>query len=182
MLAEGSPMHRLDLESLERRSFLRAVPVAAAGLMLGDGLLLGVPAAGQIPGMEGGAKYQVISASEFEDAVKASQANPGNKMLYRSKTFTIMLTTEKNAIAKEFEWHAHRDHIFYVVDGTTTFELGGTPQHTHSPGPGEWLAPSSEGASRVTLHKGDRLIIPRGTPHKRDTPGSVTFTLTAPTS
>ncbi|MFP5205132.1 MAG: hypothetical protein ACLGSH_07235, partial [Acidobacteriota bacterium] len=119
-------MHRLNVESLERRNFLRAVPVAAAaGLMFGDGWLLGAPAAGQMPGMEGGANYQVISAREFEDAVKASQAHPGNKMLYRSKTFTIMLTTEKNAFAKEFEWHAHRDHIFYVVDGTTTFELGG---------------------------------------------------------
>lgn len=176
-------MHGSDVENPERRSFLRAMPVAAAaGLMLADASLFGVPAAAQMPGMEDEAKYQVISASQFEDEIKASQAHPGNKMLYQCKTFTIMLTTEKNAIAKEFEWHAHRDHIFYVVEGTTTFELGGTPQRTHSPRPGEWLAPASEGATKVTLHKGDRLIIPRGTPHKRDTPGSVTFTLTAPTS
>jgi mannose-6-phosphate isomerase-like protein (cupin superfamily) len=32
----------------------------------------------------------------------------------------------------------------------------------------------------LTLHKGDMLIIPRGTPHKRSTAGSVTFTLISP--
>ena len=176
-------MHSSDVENPDRRNFLRVMPVAAAaGLMLTDASLFGLPAAAQMAGMASEAKFQVISASQFEDEIKESQAHPGNKMLYQAKTFTIMLTTETNAIAKEFEWHAHRDHIFDVIDGSTTFELGGTPQHTHSPRPGEWLAPSSEGATKVTLHKGDRLIIPRGTPHKRDTPGTVTLTLIAPTS
>jgi quercetin dioxygenase-like cupin family protein len=175
-------MHSSGVENPERRNLLRAIPAAAAaGLMLTDVSLFGIPAAAQTSRV-GEAKYEVISASQYEDDIKASKAHPGNKMLYRAKTFTIVLTTETNAIAQEFEWHEHRDHIFNVVDGTTTFELGGTPQNAHSPRPGEWLAPASQGAVKVTLHKGDRLIIPRGTPHKRDTAGTVTFTLTAPTS
>lgn len=172
----------MDLENKDRRSLLRALPASAVGLMLADAALFGGPAAAQREGMEAGPKFEVISAAQFEEAVKASQAHPGNKMLFQGKTFTIMLTTEEHAMAKEFEWHEHRDHIFYVVEGSTTLELGGTPQQAHSPRPGEWLAPASEGAAKVTLNKGDRLIIRRGTPHKRDTPGSATFILTAPTS
>jgi len=60
--------------------------------------------------------------------------------------------------------------------------LGGTPQGAYSPRYGEGLAPSSEGATKITLTKGAILIIRRGTPHRRTTPHSVTFTLTGPMS
>jgi mannose-6-phosphate isomerase-like protein (cupin superfamily) len=42
-------------------------------------------------------------------------------------------------------------------------------------GPGEWHAPESDGATTLTLKKGDMLIVPRGTPHKQSTEKSVTF-------
>ena len=61
--------------------------------------------------------------------------------------------------------------------GKTVYELGGTPENGHSTKPGEWLAPTSQGAKTVTLKKGDVLVIPRNTPHKRSTVGSVTFYL-----
>ena len=38
-------------------------------------------------------------------------------------------------------------------------------------------APESDGATSVSLNKGDMLVIRRGTPHKRTTKGTVTFTL-----
>ncbi len=59
-------------------------------------------------------------------------------------------------------------------------DRSGTPKNAHSPKPGEWLAPESEGATTITLNKGDMLVIPRGTPHKRSTAGIVTFTLISP--
>ena len=43
--------------------------------------------------------------------------------------------------------------------------------------PGEWLAKECEGARKVVLKKGDMLLIPRNTPHKRSTAGTVTFML-----
>jgi hypothetical protein len=55
--------------------------------------------------------------------------------------------------------------------------VGGTPKNGHSTKPGEWLAPECEGTTAYTLHKGDMLIIRRGTPHKRTTKDSVTFLL-----
>ncbi len=88
-----------------------------------------------------------------------------------------MLTTEEKKAGKEFEYHEGRDHIFHILDGTTKYELGGTPKGAHSTKPGEWLAPESEGAKTLTLNKGDMLVIPRGTPHKRTTDASVTLIL-----
>jgi quercetin dioxygenase-like cupin family protein len=70
--------------------------------------------------------------------------------------------------------------VLYILDGETKYEVGGTPKGAHSTGPGEWLAPGSEGAATYMLKKGDMLIIPRGTPHKRSTAGTVTLTLVSP--
>jgi mannose-6-phosphate isomerase-like protein (cupin superfamily) len=176
MLAEEI-MDQVDMKSPERRNFLRSVPAAAAaGLAFAEALA--GQAAAQEPAPSAG--YKLISAETLHDDISEQQAHPGNKPLFFDRNFSIMLTSETAAMAKEFEWHEHRDHIFYIFDGSTDFELGGTPQNAHSPRAGEWLAPASEGATKVTLHKGGTLVIPRGTPHKRSTPGSVTFTLTAP--
>jgi mannose-6-phosphate isomerase-like protein (cupin superfamily) len=89
------------------------------------------------------------------------------------------MTTEVAHAAKEFEWHEGRDHIVQIVEGSTVYELGGTPKGTHGNNgkPGEYLAPESDGATKLTLKKGDMVTIPRNTPHKRSTAESVTFLL-----
>src|SRR6202020_227326 len=123
--------------------------------------------------------YQVFTSGKLDDAMKALQATPGNNNLFANKAlpFTIVMTTEEKKSGKEFEYHEGRDHIFQILDGTTVYELGGTPKDARNTKTGEWLAPTSEGATTLTLHKGDMLLIPRGTPHKRSTEASVTFTL-----
>ncbi|HEY6376329.1 MAG TPA: hypothetical protein VIX90_12475 [Edaphobacter sp.] len=160
-----------------RRDFFLTAPLAAAAtLSLSDAILSPIPAEAQsIPA----GQFQLFTASNLEGIVKELQAAPGNHQLSGSKTtpFTAVITVETNKSAKEFEYHEHRDHIFQIIDGSTQYELGGTPQSPHSTGPGEWLAPSSEGARSVTLRKGDMLVIPRGLPHKRSTTGSVTLSL-----
>jgi mannose-6-phosphate isomerase-like protein (cupin superfamily) len=165
-----------------RRIFLRTAPLAAAvALSATDTLALasdggqGVAAAPE--------PFQVFPAEKLAAAMKALREKPGNDNLYESKTLplTIVLTTEEKKSAKEFEYHEGRDHIFLIVDGATKYELGGTPQGAHKTKPGEWLAPASEGATSLTLKKGDMLVIPRGTPHRRSTEGSVTFTLISTT-
>jgi mannose-6-phosphate isomerase-like protein (cupin superfamily) len=177
-------MEKIEIENPERRRFLRAMPIAAAaGLALSDASLFTAHASAQSSMQKGSstdAKFQVIDGGQVEDAIRNLQADPGNKTLYESKTLTWVLTCEKAKSAKEFEWHEQRDHIFHILDGSTTYELGGTPQNAHSKGPGEWLAPSSEGATTITLSKGEFLVIPRGTPHRRTTKDSVTFALISP--
>jgi mannose-6-phosphate isomerase-like protein (cupin superfamily) len=165
-----------------RRNFLRTAPLAAAVTMsLTD--KFGFASEGQ-SGSVAPQPFQIFTAGKLADAMKALQAKPGNDNLYEPKALplTIVLTKEDKKSAKEFEWHEGRDHILQVHEGETRYELGGTPKGAHdNKKPGEWLAPASEGATSLTLKKGDMLVIPRGTPHKRSTEGSVTFTLISTT-
>lgn len=128
------------------------------------------------------AGFQHITAAQIHHDVVTTEATPGSRNLVGGNgvSFTMVLTTEEHTAAPGFEAHAHRDHIFQILEGSTEYEIGGTPKGGRMIAPGEWRGPESLGATRLTLRKGDRLVIPRGTPHKRTTPASVTFTLISP--
>jgi quercetin dioxygenase-like cupin family protein len=163
-----------------RRWFLQSAPVAAAaGLALADMSLFSSSAFAQDAAADG-PSFQLFTAATLGDDIKALDTSPGNNNLVDDKTFVMMLTVEKAKSAKEFEWHESRDHIFHILDGSTVYELGGTPKNGHSTKPGEWLAPDSEGATKLTLNKGDLLVVRRGTPHRRTTADSVTLILISP--
>ena len=173
-------MPNASISNPARRDFLRAVPAAAAaGFTLTNASLFASPAAAQSTGGPA-LTFLHFKAQEIQDDLSALAANPGNNNLVQAGTFVVVLTTEKAKTAAEFEWHEHRDHIFQILDGSTIYELGGTPKGAHSKGPGEWLAPESEQHQTVTLNKGDMLVIARGTPHRRITAESVTFSLISP--
>lgn len=176
-------MTQSDIQNQGRRSFLRLAPIAAAaGVLLADTSLFAQPASGSDEMPSHPAKFQLIKAEQVERDIHETEAHPGNINLVSENgvSFTMVLTTEKHKSAPGFEAHAHRDHIFQILEGSTEYEVGGTPKGGHMIAPGEWRGPESIGATKITLRKGDRLVIPRGTPHKRTTPGSVTFTLISP--
>ena len=182
-------MSEVVLKNADRREFLRAVPAAAAaGFTIANASLFAPIAAGQATAPDnaaggaaaGAATFQVFTAQEIQDDAKALLASPGNNNLVQGKNFAVVLTVETAKSAKEFEWHEGRDHILQVLDGTTIYKVGGTPKGAHSEAAGEWHAPEAEGATTLTLKKGDMLVIPRGTLHKRSTAGTVTFTLISP--
>ncbi len=173
-------MRNVDLKNPGRRNFLRAVPAAAAvGLTLSDASLFAASVAAQ-DAAESGAGIQVFRADQLNADMQALDMSPGNKSLVNQTSFVMMLTTEKAKTAAEFEWHDGRDHVFQIIEGSTVYELGGSPKGAHSKGPGEWLAPESVDHKTITLNKGDMLVVPRGTPHKRSTPVSVTLLLISP--
>jgi mannose-6-phosphate isomerase-like protein (cupin superfamily) len=110
------------------------------------------------------------------------QAAPANNTIVTDKNFTVILTVETAKSAKEFEYHEGRDHVLYILDGATVYEVGGTPKGAHSH-QARRVACAGVGGSghATTLKKGDMLTIPRGTPHKRSTAGAaVTLLLVSP--
>ena len=176
-------MENTDFEK-SRRAFLRSAPAAAAAVTVAD-LLLPALATGQATLPLDKENFLLIREAELADDIKKLGAEPSpanSKRLFNDKNFAIDLWVEKKNAGKEFEWHEHRDHIIQILDGWTEYEVGGKPKGTHANGPGEWLAPESEGSTKYTLKKGDWLVIRRGTLHKRTTPDHVTFTLMAPQS
>lgn len=182
-------MKEATANSAGRRAFLRSIPAAAAtGIAFVD-LLPALSAAQNAMPLAQQAAYPItkedfklISADELAGDIKALQAKPGTTRLYNDKNFVADLWLEQNTPAREFEWHDRRDHVVHVLEGTTDYEIGGTPQGAHSIGPGEWLAPATDGAKILTLKKGDMLVLRRGTPHRRTTHGSVTFIILSPTT
>jgi mannose-6-phosphate isomerase-like protein (cupin superfamily) len=174
-------MGKSAVNNPSRRNFLRTASVAAAaGITLTDARMFAAPAAGQADLGTGPGKIQLFTAETLDADIKVMRAAPANNTIVDDKTFTVILTVETAKSAKEFEYHEGRDHVFYILEGETVYEVGGTPKGAHSSKPGEWLAPESEGALSYTLKKGDMLVLPRGTPHKRSTTGTVVLTLVSP--
>ena len=163
------------MKTMNRRTALGAIPAAAF-----SGLALAQLAVAQSAGTQTAEDFLVMSAESLAADIKALMAEPGSKRLFADKNYLLDLWVEKAKSAKEYEWHDRRDHIIVILDGETDYELGGKPEGTHANGPGEWLAPSCPGAKKVTLKKGDTLVIRRGVAHKRSTAGYVVLTLAAP--
>jgi quercetin dioxygenase-like cupin family protein len=178
---EENHMSNVVLKNPGRREFLRAVPAGAvAGFTIANASLFAPAGHAQAQNAGGAASFQLFTAQQILDDVKALETSPGDNNLVQGKNFKVALTVEKAESANEFEWHEGRDHILLVLDGETVYQVGGTPKGAHSMGPGEWHAPESEGATTLTLKKGDMLVIPRGILHKRSTTESVTFYLISP--
>jgi len=159
-----------------RRSFLRTAPAAVAGITLAEAVLNSAAAA-QATRHE---PFLLISAQTLASLVHTLNASPADKPLVKSLPalpLSVTITCEENKVAKEFEWHEGRDHIFQILEGTTQIELGGTPKDSRNVKAAEWLAPTSAGATAITLNQGDMLVVPRNTPHKRSTVGKVTLIL-----
>ncbi len=161
-----------------RRNFLLKAPIAAAvASPLADTMLRAATAGSAMGQTTAASAIQVFTAAEMATELKGVQANHSTKNLLTSPGTLIILNEETKKAGKEFEWHATRDHVFQVLEGETKYELGGTPKGAHETKPGEWLAPESEGAKTVILKKGDYMFVPRMTPHKRTTDGSVSLLL-----
>jgi mannose-6-phosphate isomerase-like protein (cupin superfamily) len=177
---DNSSIESANLNSSRRNFLLTASVAAAAGLTLADARLFAAPVEGQNAAAASPAGVQLFSAVTLEGDINALRAAPANNTIVDNKNFAVILTVETAKSAKEFEYHEGRDHVFYILDGTTVYEVGGTPKGAHGAKPGEWNAPESEGAVKYTLKKGDMLVVPRNTPHKRTTEGSVTLILVSP--
>ena len=169
-------MDKSTIQESSRRNFLRTATVAAAAGLTLDAKLFADPAGAQGTSAAPDS-FKLYTAEHLAEEWQSLDKAPANKTIVINQNYSIILTVEKAKAAKEFEWHEGRDHVIQIVDGSTDYEIGGTPKGGHSTGPGEWLAPESEGATKMTLKKGDMLLVPRGTPHKRSTTDSVRLTI-----
>jgi quercetin dioxygenase-like cupin family protein len=167
-------VHFCMVKDQSRRNFIRTAPIAAAAsLSLTDKLLAqSKPTTASVP-------FQSYTAEQIAAAEKALHEKPGDKSLFAAPSLplTVVMTTEVAKSAKEFEWHEGRDHVVQILEGSTLYEVGGTPEGAHTEKAGEWHAPTAKGTKSIMMSKGDMLVIPRGTLHKRSTEDSVTFYL-----
>jgi mannose-6-phosphate isomerase-like protein (cupin superfamily) len=90
----------------------------------------------------------------------------------------VYIQHEADVATNQGEVHDAADDVFLILEGTATYILGGALDAPKEIQPGEWRAPGIANGKEHKVSKGDVLIVPRGTPHRRVTSGQdVTFML-----
>jgi mannose-6-phosphate isomerase-like protein (cupin superfamily) len=66
------------------------------------------------------------------------------------------------------ELHDDSDDVYYVLEGSARLTLGGTLDAPREASRGEWKSKIINGGTTFDIKKGDLVIVPRGTPHQRN--------------
>lgn len=66
------------------------------------------------------------------------------------------------------ELHDDSDDVYYVLEGTAQLTLGGMLDSPREASPGEWRSKKINGGTSFEIKKGDLIVVPRGTPHQRN--------------
>lgn len=66
------------------------------------------------------------------------------------------------------EVHDASDDVYYVLEGAASLTLGGKLENPREATTGEWKSKTIVGGQTFTIKKGDLIIVPRGTPHQRN--------------
>jgi mannose-6-phosphate isomerase-like protein (cupin superfamily) len=111
------------------------------------------------PAIDATAK-ELHSANKLQDLINAG--NIGCR---------VYIQHEADVATNQGEVHDAADDIFIILEGTAIFILGGKLDAPKETQPGEWRAPGISGGKEFRVNKGDVLIVPRGTPHRRITSG-----------
>jgi mannose-6-phosphate isomerase-like protein (cupin superfamily) len=77
----------------------------------------------------------------------------------------------------EAELHDESDDVYYVLEGSAQLTLGGTLDNPHEATPGEWKSKKINGGTTFEIKKGDLIVVPRGTPHQRNSVSGKEFTM-----
>lgn len=75
------------------------------------------------------------------------------------------------------EVHDESDDVYYVLEGSAELTLGGELENPSEESPGEWRGEKIKGGETFTIGKGDLVVVPRGTPHRRVNAKGKTFSL-----
>jgi mannose-6-phosphate isomerase-like protein (cupin superfamily) len=117
--------------------------------------------------------YVVTTAAALDAVVKDLHgANKRqNLMVADNVGCQVFVQHEKDVTTNQAEVHDAADDIFVILDGTADFVLGGELDSPRETGPGEWRSSGISGGKEIKANKGDMIMVPRGTPHRRITAG-----------
>ena len=117
----------------------------------------------------------VKSKQQVSDIQKALEKKPGNTnedvVAAAGVQMRVAVFHDEKRENDNVEVHDASDDIYYVLDGTATLMLGGTLDAANEISSGEWRSKTATGGQKVTIKKGDLIVVPRGTPHQRTVTG-----------
>jgi quercetin dioxygenase-like cupin family protein len=113
-------------------------------------------------------------AAEVAALTHRADGKPQSKIVIDHENYFIEYVTR--TINTQSEAHGHWYDYIHVLDGEGTITYGGTQQGAHDAGDLEIRGGALVGGKTITLHPGDRLVVPPGLVHLfTATPGH-TFT------
>jgi mannose-6-phosphate isomerase-like protein (cupin superfamily) len=119
--------------------------------------------------------FVVKSKQQVSDIARALENQAGNKnediVAPAGVQMRVAVFHDELRENDLFEVHDTSDDIYYVLDGTATLMLGGLLTDANEISPGEWRSKTAAGGQKVTIKKGDLVVVPRGTPHQRTVTG-----------
>jgi mannose-6-phosphate isomerase-like protein (cupin superfamily) len=117
--------------------------------------------------------YLVMTGLSMEEAIKQLQSGNMTRNLMAGEGIgcRVFLQHEKDVATGQAEVHEGADDVFIIMEGSTTLILGGALDAPKQTQPGEWRAQNITGGKSIKLGKGDVVVVPRGTPHRRVSDG-----------
>lgn len=117
--------------------------------------------------------YLVLTGQSIDEAIKNLQSGNKTQNLIGGETIgcRVFIQHEKDVSTGQAEVHDGADDVFIIMEGAAILTLGGTLDSPKQVQPGEWRAPGIAGGKEFQLRKGDVVVVPRGTPHRRSTAG-----------
>jgi mannose-6-phosphate isomerase-like protein (cupin superfamily) len=89
----------------------------------------------------------------------------------------VAIQHDKLKTGSDAELHDASDDVYYVLEGEAELTLGGKLELPREISPGEWRSKTIAGGQTVIIKKGDLIVVPRGTPHQRNTTKKNNFSM-----
>jgi mannose-6-phosphate isomerase-like protein (cupin superfamily) len=170
-----------ELKQQDRRDYFNmfiTIKNVAMTLGLVSGLALtafgqnGTASVGQRGPSQARRPYVVLPSQSLGDLQKKlSSENKAEDLIGGEGMQTrVAVQHEKDHAAPTGELHDTSDDVYYVLDGSAMLTLGGKLDAAKEVEPGEWRGKIT-GGQNVEIKKGDLIVVPRGTPHERNTVG-----------
>jgi quercetin dioxygenase-like cupin family protein len=138
-----------------------AIAFAALSLLAPAAIAQVTPATPHTQPSEG---FKFLSAKDV--GALTDKPGPGAKTAYLGdhENYYVEYATRSDA-GNEAEVHAHWSHYINVLSGEATLTYGGTVANARDSAPGQVRGSGITGGKSMTLHAGDYVQIPAGTPH-----------------
>jgi mannose-6-phosphate isomerase-like protein (cupin superfamily) len=114
--------------------------------------------------------FIVKTAQSVEDLEKSLRVGNKTEDLIGGEGMQLRVAVQHDKLREnaDAEVHDASDDVYYVLDGSAKLTLGGSLENPREATPGEWKSKTIIGGTTFEIKKGDLIIVPRGTPHQRN--------------
>lgn len=125
--------------------------------------------------VESSKPFVVKTGRQVADIYREAESESGNKQIdvvpAAGTQMRVAVFHDEKRENDLFEVHDASDDIYYVLEGEATLMLGGSLTEPNEISAGEWRSKTATGGQRVSIRKGDLIVVPRGTVHQRTVAG-----------